>query len=123
MEVDQRKRNLYGIRILSQIQKAEPIFQDGLNNLLLKAKYEVLFLKSIHATTNVAIESSQALYGYDPDDFKKKLDLAIKKVDKRSLAAENYHQNEVNFLLHYKRIKGSNYIPTYYIEEKQMLED
>ena len=71
----------------------------------------------------MAIESSQALYGYDPDDFKKKLDLAIKKVDKRSLAAENYHQNEVNFLLHYKRIKGSNYIPTYYIEEKQMLED
>ena len=54
--------------------------------MLLKAKYEVLFLKSIHAITNVAIESSQALYGYNPDDFKKKLDLAIKKVDKRSLA-------------------------------------
>ena len=29
----------------------------------------------------------------------------------------------MSFLLYFKKIKGSNYIPTYYIEEKQMFED
>lgn len=88
-----------------------------------RARYEILFLKSIHLVTNIPIESSQALYGYNPDDFKKTLDIEISHMDKSSEESMAFFENELQFAWQQKSRRGCRHIPNYYFEEKLIYND